>query len=525
MREMLHFQAVVIRDTLKKMILEIVIACVSFVLYWFLVALRPPPKYPPGPRFSTLPFVGNALIVGKSFAECYNRLRAKYGDVFSMYYGPYRTVVVCDYDLLQEVGASADLVYRPQQYLLFQLQGGSVTIGGVESCGGIIFGNGQSWAEQRRFTLHNLRNLGFGKFSMEDLVMEEVVKLNNHLECFNGEPISAKRFFNMAVINSLWHIVAGSKLEYDDEKLHKIIDFVDDLTKEKGGPFTMMVFYYKLFAQIVLKLNMVKSVKAFKNVFAFISSIIEEHKNTFQEDNPRDFIDVYIKEMQDQGSRQNVNSSFVGKIGDINFLNVIMDLFTAGSETTSNSLNHAMLLLLQNPDVLNRLQEELDEVTGRSRLPTYSDRDNTPYTEAVITEVQRMANLLPIVNHLAARDTFIGGGKYFIPEGTRVSMNLGCVLTDPKHFPNPKKFDPLRHINEQGIFEPDPKVVPFGLGRRRCLGEALAKMSLYMFLTGLVSQFDLKKKNEMEDIDGGEIIQGRLVDSIMPVTVRFVARK
>ncbi len=285
----------------------------------------------------------------------------------------------------------------------------------------------------------------------------------------------------------------------------------------------MTICYYKFLSPRVLKRNMIKSVVAFDNIRNFITSIINEHKSTYQEDNPRDFIDAYIKEMKEQEAHRNFSSSFVGRTGDINFLNVLMDLFMAGSETTSNTLNHALHLLLQYPDVLKKMQTELDSATGKSRLPLYSERSKTPYTEAVIAEIQRIANIAPIVNHSALRDTYIGGGRYFIPEGTRVSLNVGDVLSNPKYFPNPKKFDPTRHLDKNGKFDPCPEFIPFGTGRRRCLGETLARMSLFMFLTGLVSHFDFKK-SENGNIDGGDIIQGRLVDSIMPVTMRFVTR-
>ncbi len=504
------------------MFLEALVIFVTLSLYWFFVALKPPPKYPPGPKL-TLPFLGDALIVGESFAECYKRLQKTYGDCFSMYFGPYKTVVVNGYDLIQEVGASPDLAGRAHIYLMSELRGGSIVTGGIESSGGLVFGRGPSWSEQRRFTLHNLRNLGFGKLHMEDLILEEVTKLNSYLETFKSSAISAKQYINMAVVNSLWHIVAGSKLEYDDERLKNMIKFIDDIAREKGGPFTMTIFYYKFLSQLVLKLNMIKSVVAFENIRNFITTIINEHKKTYQEDNSRDFIDAYIKEMKEQKAQHNFSSSFVGRTGDINFLNVLMDLFMAGSETTSNTLNHAMLLLLQYPDVLKKMQAELDTVTGKSRLPLYADRLNTPYTEAVIAEIQRIANIAPVVNHSALRDTYIAGGKYFIPEGTRVSLNLGSISTNPKYFPDPKKFDPMRHLNKEGKFDPCPELIPFGIGRRRCLGETLARMSLFMFLTGLVSHFDFKKAKN-EDIHGGGIIQGRLVDSIRPVTMRFVTR-
>ncbi len=502
---------------------EIVLTITLFFLYWFFITTKPPANFPPGPRFP-LPFIGHALMVGKSFTDFYEKMRKKYGQAFSFNFGPFRTVIVSDYELIKEVGASPDIVYRPQTYLLGELRGGTVVINGVKSIGGVVFGIGPSWEEQRRFTLHNLRNLGFGKVHMEDLLMEEVTKLCQYLETFNGAAISVKQYMNMAVVNSLWHIVAGSKLDYGDEKLKKVVDHVNDITGQRGGPITMALFFYKPLAQMVLKLGMIKSVSAFNNLRTFMSSVIEEHKMTFQEDNLRDFIDIYLKEANYQKEQQNFKSSFVGHFGEINFLNVLMDLFMAGSETSSNILNHAMLLLIKNPSAMRKLQTELDQVTGRARLPTYADRTQTPYTEAVITEIMRVANIAPVAVHLASKDTTIGNGKYFIPKDTRVCMNIGHLMTSPDNFPDPTNFDPTRHLNDKGQYDPSPVILPFGTGRRRCLGETLAKMNVYMFVAGLASHFDFKKEHESEDIKTGAVNEGRLVDSIAPVTMRFVPR-
>ncbi len=121
-----------------------------------------------------------------------------------------------------------------------------------------------------------------------------------------------------------------------------------------------------------------------------------------------------------------------------------MDFFIAGSETTSTTLNWAVLYMILNPDVQEKVQEELDAVTGGGRLPTMADRQDTPYTEAVIHELQRCANILPFsVTHVAARDTRLGG--YFVPKDTAVFPDLGHVMKDPKTFPEPEKFDPTRY--------------------------------------------------------------------------------
>ncbi len=155
-----------------------------------------------------------------------------------------------------------------------------------------------------------------------------------------------------------------------------------------------------------------------------------------------------------------------------NLTAVITEFFIAGVDTTATTLAWAMLYMILNPDIQKKVQEELDTVTGGNRLPTMDDRQLTPYTEAVIHESQRMANVIPITFHATSDSAgTLDDGKYYVPSHTRVACNLGAVLTDPKHFPNPERFDPSRYINQQGQFQQHPQVIPFGIGKRRCIGK------------------------------------------------------
>ncbi len=165
-----------------------------------------------------------------------------------------------------------------------------------------------------------------------------------------------------------------------------------------------------------------------------------------------------------------------------------MDLFIAGSETTSTTLNWGMLYMLKHPEVAKKVQDELDSVFGLGMPPSANDRDKTPYTEAVIQEIQRMGNILSLsVVHGTDRVCDLAG--YTLPKNCQVFCNLGAIMHNPEYFPDPDKFDPERYLNRDGKFVPHPKVVAFGLGRRRCLVETLARMTLYMFFTGILSRY------------------------------------
>ncbi len=251
-----------------------------------------------------------------------------------------------------------------------------------------------------------------------------------------------------------------------------------------------------------------------------INGVIRTHEEAYQEDSQLDFTDVYMKRMRDSASVP--SSSFHGRHGERNLHYSLNDLMQAGTITTGATMGWATLFMAKNPEVQERVQRELDLTVGRNRLPTWGDRTGTPYTEAVLHEIQRMSDLVPIgLPHMSRRDAKIGG--YDLPKGTQVFPMLGMVMKNPKLFPNPERFDPGRFLSEDGRrFEPSPYVVPFGVGRRRCLGEGLARMELYRFFTGMLHRFSVRRHPD----DGLDHVVGTLATLNAPSQYRvmFVPR-
>ncbi|CAG0898535.1 unnamed protein product [Darwinula stevensoni] len=106
-----------------------------------------------------------------------------------------------------------------------------------------------------------------------------------------------------------------------------------------------------------------------------------------------------------------------------------------------------------------------------------------PYTEAFLMEVQRLARLIPLgVTHAATEDVEIDG--YQFPKGTVFMASIWSCHSDPKYWPDPEKFDPGRFLNSDGTLKTKiPSFLPFALGKRQCLGESLARMELFLFVT------------------------------------------
>ena len=113
-----------------------------------------------------------------------------------------------------------------------------------------------------------------------------------------------------------------------------------------------------------------------------------------------------------------------------------------------------------------------------------------PFTNAVLEESLRIVSFAYVaVPHSATRDIVVG--EHVIPKGTTIMSSLSDVMYDPKHFPNPETFNPDRFISKSGSFKHNERVIPFGIGKRYCLGQSLAEKEFFLFMTGFFQKYDI----------------------------------
>ncbi|EIW55982.1 cytochrome P450 [Trametes versicolor FP-101664 SS1] len=174
-------------------------------------------------------------------------------------------------------------------------------------------------------------------------------------------------------------------------------------------------------------------------------------------------------------------------------------MYLASIDTTLALLTHFVLAMVRNPEVVRNAQEEIDAVTGGSRLPTNDDRDALPYVDAIMSECMRWTCPVPLgLPHKATENDVYEG--MFIPNGTIVKMTR-----DPTLFPNPEAFIPERYledVDEATARLRDPRNYIFGFGRRRCTGTHLVESYLWLAIACTLATFDFTKAT---DADGNVI--------------------
>ena len=189
------------------------------------------------------------------------------------------------------------------------------------------------------------------------------------------------------------------------------------------------------------------------------------------------------------------------------------NMFVAGTETTSSTIEWAMSLLLNHPAALKKAQAEMDASIGTSRMVTADDVPRLSYLQCIINETLRLYPAAPLLlPHESSADCKVGG--YDVPSGTMLIVNAYAIHRDPAVWEDPTAFRPERF--EDGMGD-GLLLMPFGMGRRRCPGEALALQTVGVVLGTLVQCFD------WERVDGVEVDMTEGVGITMPKAVALEA--
>ncbi|XP_013383555.1 steroid 17-alpha-hydroxylase/17,20 lyase-like [Lingula anatina] len=167
----------------------------------------------------------------------------------------------------------------------------------------------------------------------------------------------------------------------------------------------------------------------------------------------------------------------------------MMDIFLAGTQTTSDTLKWIIMYVADNPEVQAKIHKELDGL-GNDFDELRHCKNKMNYCEAVQREVLRMRPAAPVgIRHRTLRDTKLGG--YDIPKGTIIYANIWAIHHDPKNWESPEVFKPERFLNKDGsLKELDKKTwLPFSSGKRKCVGEALARANITMTMALFFRRF------------------------------------
>uniref|UniRef100_A0A8C5K312 Cytochrome P450 1A n=1 Tax=Jaculus jaculus TaxID=51337 RepID=A0A8C5K312_JACJA len=485
---------------------ELLLAATIFcIVFWAVRASRTKVpkglKSPPGPW--AWPVLGHVLTLGKSPHVALARLSRKYGDVMQIRLGSTPVVVLSGLDTIRQalVRQGDDFKGRPDLYSFTLISNGHSMTFNPDS--------GPEWAARRRLAQNALKSFSTASDPgsaascyLEQHVSQEAEYLISKFRELMAEVghFDAYRYVVVSVANVICAICFGRRYDHDDRELLSIVDLNNEF-----GEVTASGYPGDFFP--VLRYLPNAALDAFKDLnnrfYAFMQKMVKEHYRTFEKGHIRDITDSLIEHCQDKRLDENANV----QLSDDKILTIVSDLFGAGFDTVTTAISWSLMYLVTNPGVQSKIQKELDTVVGRERQPRLSDRPQLPYLEAFILETFRHSSFVPFtIPHSTTRDTNLRG--FYIPKGRCVFVNQWQINHDQELWGDPCKFRPERFLTPTGSLDKalSEKVIIFGLGKRKCIGETIGRLEVFLFLAILLQQVEFSvlpgKKVDMTPIYG-----------------------
>ncbi|KAM4696319.1 cytochrome P450 2A13-like [Rhinophrynus dorsalis] len=470
------------------LLLVLLISCMFIYSTWNSMYRRR--NLPPGP--TPLPLVGNIFQMKRGeMVKSLMEFGDRYGSVYTLYFGPRPVIILCGYQAVKEA-----LVDQADK---FSSRGRLTTFDQHFQGFGVAFSNGERWKQLRRFSLLTLRNFGMGKRSIEERIQEEAQCLVDELRSYKAKLFDPQDMLHQCVSNVICSIVFGKRFEYEDKSFRTLLNLFSLTFRDVSSTWGQLLDMFPTIMSHIPGPHL-KPKQHLNNLSEFILRRVKENKETLDHNSPRDFIDCFLIKMEEE---KNQTSEFNMK----NLLTTTLNLFFAGTETVSTTLRHGFLLLLTFPEIAAKIQEEIGRVIGQNRCPNIVDRDNMPYTDAVIHEIQRFTDVLPLnLPHATTVDTTLRG--FDIPKGTDVYPLLCTALRDPHKFATPSKFNPNHFLDDNGCFKKNEAFIPFSTGKRICLGEGLARNELFLFITTVLQNFNLHSQTQFTEDDVAPQMKG-----------------
>ncbi|KAH9697248.1 cytochrome p450 family protein expressed [Citrus sinensis] len=495
--------------------MDLMISCILWLIFTLVLVIalsfisRGRRKHlPPGPR--PYPVIGNLLELGGKPHKSLANLAKIYGPIMSLRLGQVTTVVVSSTTMAKAILKNHDSLFCdrkvPEATLFQSYRHHEFSL--VWLPVSPLWKNLRKVCNMHIFTSQKLD-------ANQDLRRRKIKDLLSYVEenCRAGKAID----FGQVAFNTSLNLLSNTIFSIDlvDPNDREFMDTVLGILEEAGNPNLSDYFplLKKLDLQGLRRRNTVFCGKMFQVFDRLVDQRLkqrQEHSCSISTES-KDILDILLNIVQEKSVDIDIK----------HIKHLFADLFIAGNDTTSITMEWAMAELLHNPEALLKTKLELEQIVGKGNPIEESDISQLPYLQAVVKETFRLHPAVPLlIPRKALEDVEVAG--FTVPKGAQVFVNVWAIGRDESTWDKPHSFMPERFLGLDVDFKGrNFELIPFGAGRRICPGLPLAIRMLHLMLGSLINSFDWKLENENMDMEEkfGLTVQKAQPLHVVPVAI------
>ncbi|KAK1436710.1 hypothetical protein QVD17_02492 [Tagetes erecta] len=469
--------------------LSILLICIFFKFISY--NARSQKKLPPSPR--KLPIIGNLHQLGSSPHHSLYDMAKNHGPLMIVHVGSVPLLVASSVEAAQKILKTHDLVFcnRPILKIPNTILYGSKDIA--------FCPYGEHWRQMKSIAvLQLLSNKRVQSF--QQVREEETARMLEKIRESRGSLVNLSEMFVSLTNNVVCRVALGKT--YPGLRFKNLLErLMDTLGALSVGSYIPWLSWVDRVSGLQRITNEIA-----KEFDELLEAVLEEHINKENGmeacagcDKSQDLVDILLDVQREKVEGFSVDKDSIKA--------VILDIFAAGTDTTSTNIEWAISELIKHPRVMKKLQQELTQVASGSSMISEEQLEQMKYLKAVIKESLRLHIPLPL---LVQREStqYINLMGYDIPAGTRVVINAWALGRDPSLWEEPEEFKPERFLNSSVDYKGfHYQFIPFGAGRRGCPGIQFAIAVNELAIANIVYKYDLSLPDEKggEELDMSEI--------------------
>ncbi|XP_057419416.1 cytochrome P450 76T24-like [Lotus japonicus] len=458
----------------------VTLVCVSILTFFILKLLynqiQNSTNLPPGPR--PYPIIGNILELGTNPHIALTKLSKIYGPIMTLKLGSMTTIVISSPQLAKQVLQEHSQIFSsrkvPHAAQIFDNHKFSI----------VWLPPSAKWRKLRKAcatrvfspqVLDSTKVLRHQKLKeLLDFVKEKSIK---------GEVLDLGEAIFSTVLNSISNTFFSMDLSHStsDEKSREFKNIIESCMEDGGKP--NVADFFPILRPIDPQGFQARTTNYFVKLAKIVDGIIECRMCSRDDSKvSNDVLDSLLTEVEGTSSQ----------LSRKEIMHVFLDLFVAGIDTTSTTLEWAMAELLHNPEKLAKVKEELCETIDEDETLEEQHISKFPYLQAVVKETLRLHPPAPfLVPHKCDEVVNISG--FQVPKDAQILVNVWAMGRDPTIWVNPNMFEPERFLESEINFKGHNfELIPFGAGKRICPGLPFAQRSVCLIVASLVHNFDWK---------------------------------